>query len=82
MAPIDCRYTTPGKAGVGGGAGTTWLVGSPQDATNALLDYWKLGVTHFVLSGGTAQHPSLSLRRNRNSWTLNCYIALRSKATL
>jgi len=46
----SCLYTTPGKAGVGGGAGTTWLVGSPEDVTNALLKYWKLGVTHFVLS--------------------------------
>jgi len=46
----SCLYTTPGKAGVGGGAGTTWLVGSPDDVTNALLKYWKLGVTHFVLS--------------------------------
>jgi alkanesulfonate monooxygenase len=46
----SCLYTAPGKAGVGGGAGTTWLVGSPEDVTNALLAYWKLGVTHFVLS--------------------------------
>jgi alkanesulfonate monooxygenase len=46
----SCLYTAPGKAGVGGGAGTTWLVGSPEDVTNALLEYWKLGVTHFVLS--------------------------------
>jgi alkanesulfonate monooxygenase len=46
----SCLYTAPGKAGVGGGAGTTWLVGSPEDVTNALLKYAGLGVTHFVLS--------------------------------
>ncbi len=40
---------TPGKYG-GGGAGTTWLVGSPQDVANSLLKYQALGVSHFVLS--------------------------------
>ena len=45
----SCLYTTPGRIG-GGGAGTTWLVGSAQDVSDALLKYWELGVTHFVLS--------------------------------
>jgi alkanesulfonate monooxygenase len=45
----DCLYTAPGRAG-GGGAGTTWLVGSPDDVAKALLRYADLGVTHFVLS--------------------------------
>ncbi|WP_333769499.1 LLM class flavin-dependent oxidoreductase [Streptomyces sp. IBSBF 2435] len=44
-----CLYTTPGKFG-GGGAGTTWLVGSPDDVAEALRAYGKLGITHFVLS--------------------------------
>ncbi|WP_394435983.1 LLM class flavin-dependent oxidoreductase [Streptomyces sp. SGAir0957] len=44
-----CLYTTPGKVG-GGGAGTTWLVGSPDDVAEALRRYRALGVTHFVLS--------------------------------
>jgi alkanesulfonate monooxygenase len=44
-----CLYTTPGKFG-GGGAGTTWLVGSAEDVTTALGNYGKLGITHFVLS--------------------------------
>ncbi|MEV1023285.1 LLM class flavin-dependent oxidoreductase [Streptomyces sp. NPDC050264] len=44
-----CLYTTPGKFG-GGGAATTWLVGSPDDVATALDNYRKLGVTHFVLS--------------------------------
>ena len=44
-----CLYTTPGKYG-GGGAATTWLVGSPEDVTTALENYSKLGITHFVLS--------------------------------
>ncbi|CAG6398354.1 LLM class flavin-dependent oxidoreductase [Streptomyces cocklensis] len=45
----SCLYTTPGKFG-GGGAGTTWLVGSPDDVADALRAYGKLGITHFVLS--------------------------------
>ena len=31
----DCLYTAPGRVG-GGGAGTTWLVGSPDDVAKAL----------------------------------------------
>lgn len=45
----DCLYTAPGRVG-GGGAGTTWLVGSADDVAKALLRYADLGVTHFVLS--------------------------------
>ncbi|MER6471902.1 LLM class flavin-dependent oxidoreductase [Streptomyces collinus] len=44
-----CLFTTPGRFG-GGGAGTTWLVGSAADVATALDRYRKLGVTHFVLS--------------------------------
>ena len=44
-----CLYTTPGKFG-GGGAATTWLVGSAEDVALALNNYRKLGITHFVLS--------------------------------
>lgn len=42
-------YTTPGTVG-GGGAGTTWLVGSPEDVAKSLRRYQDLGITHFVLS--------------------------------
>jgi alkanesulfonate monooxygenase len=45
----DNLYTTPGKYG-GGGAGTTWLVGSPQDVASSLRKYQALGITHFILS--------------------------------
>ncbi|MBY5866311.1 LLM class flavin-dependent oxidoreductase [Rhizobium leguminosarum] len=45
----DNLYTAPGKFG-GGGAGTTWLVGSAQDVARSLRKYQDLGVTHFVLS--------------------------------
>ena len=45
----SCLYTAPGRYG-GGGAGTTWLVGSAQDVAEALRRYRALGVTHFVLS--------------------------------
>ncbi|WP_420309529.1 LLM class flavin-dependent oxidoreductase [Streptomyces sp. YS-B37] len=44
-----CLYTTPGRFG-GGGAATTWLVGSAADVATALDNYRKLGITHFVLS--------------------------------
>lgn len=44
-----CLYTTPGTVG-GGGAGTTWLVGSADDVAQALQRYRELGVSHFVLS--------------------------------
>jgi alkanesulfonate monooxygenase len=44
-----CLYTAPGRYG-GGGAGTTWLVGSAEDVAFALRKYQELGVTHFVLS--------------------------------
>jgi len=42
-------YTAPGKYG-GGGAGTTWLVGSAVDVARSLRRYQNLGITHFVLS--------------------------------
>lgn len=45
----DNLYTAPGKFG-GGGAGTTWLVGSAADVARSLGKYRDLGVTHFVLS--------------------------------
>ena len=45
----DNLYTAPGKYG-GGGAGTTWLVGSAADVAHSLRKYQALGVTHFVLS--------------------------------
>jgi len=45
----SCLYTAPGRYG-GGGAGTTWLVGSPDDVTTALRRYAELGIRHFVLS--------------------------------
>lgn len=45
----DNLYTAPGKFG-GGGAGTTWLVGSAQDVANSLKKYRDLGISHFVLS--------------------------------
>ncbi|MBH0779545.1 LLM class flavin-dependent oxidoreductase [Nocardia bovistercoris] len=45
----DNLYTAPGRYG-GGGAGTTWLVGSPEDVAGSLRRYRELGITHFVLS--------------------------------
>jgi alkanesulfonate monooxygenase len=45
----SCLFTAPGRYG-GGGAGTTWLVGSYDEVTAALRRYAGLGITHFVLS--------------------------------
>ncbi|MBD0023089.1 LLM class flavin-dependent oxidoreductase [Gordonia pseudamarae] len=45
----DNLYTTPGTFG-GGGAGTTWLVGSAEDVAKSLRKYADLGITQFVLS--------------------------------
>jgi len=45
----DNLYTAPGKFG-GGGAGTTWLVGSAKDVARSLRNYQDLGITHFILS--------------------------------
>ncbi len=45
----DNLYTAPGKFG-GGGAGTTWLVGSAADVARSLRKYQDLGITHFILS--------------------------------
>ncbi|MFC6012037.1 LLM class flavin-dependent oxidoreductase [Nocardia lasii] len=45
----DNLYTAPGRYG-GGGAGTTWLVGSAEDVAKSLRKYRDLGITHFVLS--------------------------------
>jgi alkanesulfonate monooxygenase len=45
----DNLYTAPAKFG-GGGAGSTWLVGSAQDVARSLRKYQDLGVSHFVLS--------------------------------
>ena len=45
----DNLFTAPGRLG-GGGAGTTWLVGSAQEVAQSLLKYQSLGISHFVLS--------------------------------
>jgi alkanesulfonate monooxygenase len=45
----DCLYTAPGRVG-GGGAETTWLVGSYGEVAAALRKYAGLGITHFILS--------------------------------
>ncbi len=45
----DNLYTAPAKFG-GGGAATTWLVGSAEDVARSLRKYEALGVSYFVLS--------------------------------
>jgi alkanesulfonate monooxygenase len=45
----DNLYTAPGRYG-GGGAGTTWLVGSAEEVARSLRKYRALGISHFILS--------------------------------
>jgi alkanesulfonate monooxygenase len=45
----SCLYTAPARYG-GGGAATTWLVGSPSEVADALSRYRDLGIKHFILS--------------------------------
>lgn len=45
----SCLYTAPARFG-GGGAATTWLVGSYDEVAAALRKYAGLGITHFILS--------------------------------
>ncbi|WP_245567499.1 LLM class flavin-dependent oxidoreductase [Nocardia vinacea] len=59
----DNLYTAPGKFG-GGGAGTTWLVGSPDDVAESLRKYRDLGITHFVLSD-TPYLPEIERQGNQ-----------------
>jgi len=54
----SCLYTAPGRFG-GGGAGTTWLVGSAQDVAQALNKYRELGISHFVLSDTPYKRESI-----------------------
>jgi len=53
-----CLYTAPGRFG-GGGAGTTWLVGSAQEVATALTRYRELGISHFVLSDTPYKRESI-----------------------
>ena len=45
----DNLYTAPSRFG-GGGAATTWLVGSASNVARSLQKYRDLGVSHFILS--------------------------------
>ncbi|WP_328996327.1 LLM class flavin-dependent oxidoreductase [Kribbella sp. NBC_01245] len=56
----DNLYTAPGKYG-GGGAGTTWLVGSAEDVAKSLRKYQDLGITHFILSDTPYREETIRL---------------------
>lgn len=45
----DNLYTAPARVG-GGGAATTWLVGSAEDVARSLRKYADAGISHFILS--------------------------------
>lgn len=57
-----CLYTKPGKFG-GGGAATTWLVGSHDEVAQALSAYQRLGVSHFILSDTPYQEEAIRVGR-------------------
>lgn len=57
-----CLFTRPGKVG-GGGAATTWLVGSHDEVAEALAAYHRLGVTHFILSDTPYREEALRVGR-------------------
>ena len=48
---LDKRLWTEVAAAVGAGANTTALVGTPEQVAEALLDYYDLGVTTFLIRG-------------------------------
>lgn len=50
-------YTAPARYG-GGGAGTTWLVGSAAEVVRSLRKYQALGITQFILSDTPYQAES------------------------
>lgn len=45
----SCLWTRPAAVG-GGGAATTWLVGSAAEVADALAKYARLGISTFILS--------------------------------
>ncbi len=48
---VDARLWTGLAALVGGGHNSTALVGTAEQVADALLDYYELGVTHFLVRG-------------------------------
>ena len=48
---MDKRLWTGVAALVGGGHNSTALVGTAEQVADALLDYYDLGVTHFLVRG-------------------------------
>lgn len=55
-----CLFTEPAKVG-GGGAATTWLVGSYDEVAEALAAYHRRGVTHFILSDTPYREEALHI---------------------
>ncbi|MFJ3305068.1 hypothetical protein ACIPSA_18475 [Streptomyces sp. NPDC086549] len=54
-------YATPGRFG-GGGAATTWLVGSAEDVATALENYRELGInTSFCPTPRTGRRSPASV---------------------
>lgn len=58
-----CLFTKPGTVG-GGGAATTWLVGSQDEVAEALAAYQRLGISHFILSDTPYREEALNVGRN------------------
>jgi alkanesulfonate monooxygenase len=58
-----CLFTKPGTVG-GGGAATTWLVGSHDEVAEALAAYQRLGISHFILSDTPYRAEALNVGHN------------------
>ncbi|MFO1069844.1 MAG: LLM class flavin-dependent oxidoreductase [Geminicoccaceae bacterium] len=58
-----CLFTKPATVG-GGGAATTWLVGSHDEVAAALAAYRRLGITHFILSDTPYREEALRVGRH------------------
>jgi alkanesulfonate monooxygenase len=56
----SCLYTAPGTVG-GGGAASTWLVGTAPEVAAALHRYRELGISHFILSDTPYQEEVVRL---------------------
>ena len=59
----DKRLWTPIAGAMGGAGNTTALVGTPEQVAEALLDYYDVGVTTFLIRGFDPLHDAIDYGR-------------------
>ena len=59
----DKRLWTPIAGAMGGAGNTTALVGTPEQVAEALLDYYDIGVTTFLIRGFDPLHDAIDYGR-------------------